>query len=414
MTEPAAHGLTDPTHAAAVDATGTGPERPDWAVLGASDDRPPARVLAVASSGVGHLVSLIPSLWAVRNAGAAVLVGATGPAVALAERAGLPVVDLAPDCEQQFSDIRGGYVRQMPSCPPSQRFALAMAMFADLAAQVTAPATRLGEAWRADVVLHTPLQPAGSVVATVLDVPDVEHGFQLTGVGRTLHLMRSRLAHACPVLAGEPVRDPTELVDVCPPSMHPGGPVGAWLGYRPYGGGGRLSPSLVANGGPRPRIMVSVGTTGQDGSLLQRTIDALSDRGWDLLVAGLVGPEIRRTRDVVDAGWLPFDPVLRTCDVLVHHGGAGSVLTALAYGVPQVVVSGAADHAFNAAALDRRGAGLGAEIDEVGPEGVAQATATVLENPRWREGASQVALEMARTPGPGELLPRLVRSLVSR
>src|SRR6185312_2365952 len=111
------------------------------------------------------------------------------------------------------------------------------------------------------------------------------------------------------------------------------------------------------------------------------------------------------------AGWLPFDPVLSTCDALVHHGGGGSALTALALGVPQVVVSAHADHAFNAAALARRGAGLGAVPDAPGDPTVADAVDHVVRDPGPRAAARAVAAEIAALPGPEVVVPALLREL---
>ena len=55
------------------------------------------------------------------------------------------------------------------------------------------------------------------------------------------------------------------------------------------------------------------------------------------------------------AGWVPLSALLPTCAALVHHGGAGSTLTAIDAGVTQLVLPHGADQYMNADAW--RGAG---------------------------------------------------------
>lgn len=47
-----------------------------------------------------------------------------------------------------------------------------------------------------------------------------------------------------------------------------------------------------------------------------------------------VGPDLSAALGV-HAGWLPLDVVIRTCDLIVHHGGGGTALTGMSGGVPQ-------------------------------------------------------------------------------
>lgn len=57
-------------------------------------------------------------------------------------------------------------------------------------------------------------------------------------------------------------------------------------------------------------------------------------------------------------GWAPLAEALATCAGVVHHGGAGTLLAALAAGVPQIVVPGPGDRRRNAELVAARGAGL--------------------------------------------------------
>ncbi|MGW3965065.1 glycosyltransferase [Amycolatopsis sp. NPDC005003] len=370
------------------------------------------RVLAFTSSGLGHLFPMVPSLWAARCAGATVLVGATGPAVAGAVSAGLPAVDLLPGGTDELAAIRGSFLRRMPGAPEAERFDLAMQLFAALADRVADAAVALGRAWRPDVVVHTALQPVGPLVAAVLGVPSVEHGFQLTGVARTQDRMVPHLAGACRRHGVAGLADPDEALDVCPPSMYPGGPTGLVLGYRPYSGARVLDPAGFAARPGRRRALVTLGTTAEHGELAPLLLRTLARHDLDVLVAGDLPPGTD-PGSVLAHGWLPLEAVLPGCDVLVHHGGAGSTLAALARGVPQVIVSREADHAFNGDAVTRRGAGVFA-VPEAGDAGVLDdALDHVLHDPRPAKTARDVADEIAGLPGPEQVVPGLLAELTA-
>ncbi|WET76815.1 glycosyltransferase [Amycolatopsis sp. QT-25] len=370
------------------------------------------RVLALTSSGLGHLFPMVPSLWAARCAGATVLVGATGPAVAGSVGAGIPAVDLFPDGMDELSAIRASFLRRMPGAAEGERFALAMRLFAALSDRVADAAVALGRAWRPDVVLHTALQPAGPLVAAVLGVPAVEHGFQLTGVARTQSLMEPHLAQACERHGVPGLRDVDEALDVCPPSMFPGGPTGLALGYRPYGGARALDPAEFTERPGRRRALVTLGTMADHGELAPLLLRTLAKHDLDVLVAGEL-PVGTDPDSVLAHGWLPLETVLPGCDVLVHHGGAGSTLAALSRGVPQVIVSRDADHAFNGEAITRRGAGVFAVPDGGDTAVLDEALDHVLHDPRPSKAAREVAEEIAGLPGPEQVVPDLLTELTT-
>ena len=108
-------------------------------------------------------------------------------------------------------------------------------------------------------------------------------------------------------------------------------------------------------------------------------------------------PNVRTT------GWLPFPEVFPAAAGVVHHGGAGTVLTALAAGLPQLVVRGAGDRRVNADLVAARGAGLAADLDELRRPLLDR----LVNDPGLRTSAAEVAAEMAAMPHPAELVPHL-------
>jgi UDP:flavonoid glycosyltransferase YjiC (YdhE family) len=95
---------------------------------------------------------------------------------------------------------------------------------------------------------------------------------------------------------------------------------------------------------------------------------------------------------------------------IVHHGGAGTVLTALAAGVPQLLTPGPGDRTVNGRLVTRRGAGLALPPDRI--------TAADLErlatDPALARAAREVAAEIAAMPHPDELVGPLVELAGSR
>jgi UDP:flavonoid glycosyltransferase YjiC (YdhE family) len=97
--------------------------------------------------------------------------------------------------------------------------------------------------------------------------------------------------------------------------------------------------------------------------------------------------------------WVPQADILDHADAVVCHGGSGTTLGALAYGVPLVVVPLFADQPYNAARVAAAGAGVVAPLD-----GIAASLEGVLGDRRFRAGAQRVAAEMRGLPPVADLL----------
>ena len=121
-----------------------------------------------------------------------------------------------------------------------------------------------------------------------------------------------------------------------------------------------------------------------------RVLVAIGDRR-DPADLGPVPPSVRVER------WVPQAAVMRTAAAWVGHGGAGSVLSALAAGVPMALVPMFADQPFNARLIADLGAGLALD----GPSSIAAlepAVRTLLDDPRFRDRAQRIADEIRALP----------------
>ncbi|QIQ07009.1 hypothetical protein HA039_19415 [Streptomyces liangshanensis] len=119
-------------------------------------------------------------------------------------------------------------------------------------------------------------------------------------------------------------------------------------------------------------------------------------------------PYVRIERYVPQKRLLPY------VDLVVCHAGAGTVLGAVAHGLPLVVAPLAADQYDIAAQVVRARVGLLADPGEAANAGglsadaVRHAFRTVTGDEGFRERAAVVAGEIAAMPGPGEVVDRLV------
>jgi MGT family glycosyltransferase len=106
--------------------------------------------------------------------------------------------------------------------------------------------------------------------------------------------------------------------------------------------------------------------------------------------------------------WVPQAAVMREAAAMVGHGGAGSVLLALAAGVPMVLVPMFADQPVNARRVAELGAGLALENGA----DVQPAVHAVLDDPRYRQRARRIADEIQALPPIDDAAPALT-ALVS-
>ena len=151
-------------------------------------------------------------------------------------------------------------------------------------------------------------------------------------------------------------------------------------------------------GGP-PLVLVGLSSTvmSHEEELLQRAADALGR----LPVRGLVttGPAIdpaviRAPANVSVRRWVRHADVLPYCSAVLSHGGHGTVIKALAAGVPLVVAPLGRDQPDNAARVVRAGAGLRVSR-KAKADDLRKALGRVLDEPRFRTAARRMAATLA-------------------
>jgi UDP:flavonoid glycosyltransferase YjiC (YdhE family) len=235
---------------------------------------------------------------------------------------------------------------------------------------------------RPDLVIHEWGLPGAATAARDAGIPGLWHGF-----GR---MFPGGIGLERPVGG-------THL-DICPPSIQDKYWTASRIPLRPVP---FSEPGEMVDG---PLIYLTFGTAFGTAGLLTAAVDALAKLGKPVVVAtGRVDPrELGPLPGNVTARkWLPQADLLPHADLVVHHGGSGTTLGALAAGVPQLVLPQGADQFANAAALADAGAAIVVE------EAAAIADSAAAIDAGHRDAARAIADEIARLPAPADVARQL-------
>jgi UDP:flavonoid glycosyltransferase YjiC (YdhE family) len=102
--------------------------------------------------------------------------------------------------------------------------------------------------------------------------------------------------------------------------------------------------------------------------------------------------------------------VLDRVDLVVHHGGYGTVLGALAAGLPKLILPQGADQFHNARSLAELGAARALVADEQVPGTIGAAVAALLRiDAPERAVIAGIRDEIMALPAPADVVPELDR-----
>jgi len=363
------------------------------------------RVLFVTSPGIGHLFPAVNTAWALRVAGHDVVVATSGHHELVA-KAGLFGVDVAPGVD--FAAIFGGLLARHEGVVPGP--AVAGEMFAEVSRPFLDRTVSLARTWRPDLVITSMLQGAGPLAAAAIGVPVIVHGINFGHPAYMANMVAERLA-ADYARFGATARQPAGFIDLAPPSMAFGEPAEHTISMRavPYNAGA-VVPDWVLEPRKRTRVVVTLGSVwGQLGGIAAlkpfvaaaQGVDAefvLALGGLDLSDLGELPPNLR------PVDWIPLGALLANSDAVIHHGGAGTTLTALDAGLPQYVIPQGADQFMNADAVAHRGAGAVHRVDELDAEKLA----ALPGDPDLIRNAREVAAEMRTQRTPADVVPEII------
>jgi UDP:flavonoid glycosyltransferase YjiC (YdhE family) len=329
--------------------------------------------------------------------------------------------------ESEVAPIR----EQLAVAPPHEASVLGnRELFGRLAADAMLPAVdRIVSEWQPDLVLREPAEFASAVVAHRRSVPVAQVAISLAEVEA------GSLSVAAPALDrhGAGVTDALRAEPYLtrfPSALDPS-PFATTIRYHDADDGAPgTPPDWPADWWPSdhgPLIYVTFGTVlgfmSIAADVFKVALAAVAPLDARVLVT------VGRTLDIGALGavpdhvhvepWVDQADVLAVVDLVVCHGGSGTVYGALAAGVPLVVVPVFADQFENARRVVASGAGLVVEQQPVEPGGaripigagavprIRHAIGQVLSDPAFRTRARGIAAEMAATPTVTEALEQV-------
>jgi UDP:flavonoid glycosyltransferase YjiC (YdhE family) len=366
-----------------------------------------------------HFYCLVPLGWALQAAGHEVRVASHPSMVEPITAAGLAAVPLGADIRfaEVFAD-QIGKVGRLDAIAADD--GLEPAITADggvvrFADALLDELVAFGHAYRPDLMIWEPFNLAAPIAAAALGVPGVQ---QLWGPDSSVTLRLDResvigplagrhgLSAAQVQLAGtltlDPVPAPMQV-----PLTEPRLPVR----YVPYNGPAVL-PGWLRRTPERPRVCVTAGTMMAGAGLasdLTGVLRAVAE--LDVEVVAVLEPVQQQRLGALPGNVRLADAplalrlLLPTCAALVQQGGAGTTMTALACGVPQLVLPQVSDQHFNGERLAVSGAGT--VLTEPEPAAVRKVVGELIGDGSWRDAAAAMRDRIRQMPPPAAVLPEL-------
>jgi UDP:flavonoid glycosyltransferase YjiC (YdhE family) len=379
------------------------------------------RILFATAGAYGHLFPVLPLALAARDAGHRVSVATDKSFHPLLTAAGLRPVRAG------LTVGAGIALARADVAPPD---AAALAFGSILPRQAVTDLVPVLAADPPDLVIWEVLNPGAAMAARLAGgLPALCHGIGRVSGGPAWAAMTERwvgTAVGLGITVPEPNRQflGSRLLDICPPSLQLAGlaagvartelrPV-AWSqpGPLPAAASGHRAR---ASSRRRPLVYLTFGTTFASSRLLRQAIDGLARLPVDVIAA--TGPAGAAAElgdvppNVVVLPWIPQADLLPEVDLVVSHGGSGTTLGALACGLPHLMLPQGADQFSNAHAVAGAGAGQLIPPGELSADRIAAAARALLDDPGARDGARDVAKEIAAMPSPAQVARGLARLL---
>jgi len=367
------------------------------------------RFLCTFAGGTGHLEPTLPVARALRARGHEVAYACQADLLPSVRRAGFPAHDTGGATVLPASGRRP----LVPLDRAAEQDVVRRVYAGTVARERAARLRELAAAWSPDVVVRDELDFGAAVAAEALGLPHAAVVVIAAGgfvrpdvVGQAVDELRAE--HGLPPDAGMLHRSLT-VVPVPPSYRDPRDPVpGAAVHVRPAG--------WTQERRREPLVLVTLGTVfpQESGDLFPRLLAGVRDLPVEVLVT--VGPAL----DPAELGpqpahvrverFVPVADVLPRCAAVVSHGGSGTVVAALAAGVPSVLLPMGADQPWNADRCVALGVGRALDAVTATPAEIREALVAVLHDPAPRAAAEALRAEVAGLPGPeraAELLEEL-------
>lgn len=389
------------------------------------------RILFTFAGGNGHFEPLIPIARAAETAGHIVAFAGQAVMIPTIETTGftafatagatlsstserLPLLKL--DLEREDRDLREGFARRLAR----QRADAILALSAE---------------WQPDLIVCDEIDFGAMIAAERLGLPYASVLVIAAGsfvrkevVGEALSELRDE--HGLPPDPDLAMLSRYLVISPFPPSYRdPAFPLPATAhNIRPHifdAVHNNIAPPWTMHLNNTPTIYFTLGTVFnvESGDLFERVLAGLRDMPINIIAT--VGREIDpaefgpQPANIMIKQYMPQSAILPHCDLVVSHGGSGSVIGALAHGLPMVLIPMGADQPLNAMRCEALGVARALDAVEATPETVREAVSIVLADPGYHIAAERLREETAKLPEPEHaviLLERLAsdkRPLIS-
>jgi UDP:flavonoid glycosyltransferase YjiC (YdhE family) len=368
----------------------------------------------------GHFEPLVPLAVQARAAGHTVAFATGEPYVTRARQDGFEAFRAGPD-----DGFRSEWAPRFPGFEQlvgdAQRRFFLTRIFADLElAPRAADLESIVDTWRPQLIVHEVAEFAAPLVGTARGIPyvDVSYG-ALIGSS----LLRATGEAAAPHWRARAL-DPHQVaglfrhlyVDTCPPSMQSPeiASIAAVQRLRPAAAEipDTDPPEWLDQLDSQSVVYVTMGTVwNRNPDVFRVVIEALRDDDITLVVTvgrqndpASLGPQ---PGNVLVQRYVPQGVVLPRCDAIVTHGGSGTVLGALACGVPLLVLPQGADQYSNAERVVAAGAGRQLLKDELTVDAVRDSVRALLRDQSYRRCAERIQTEIHDMPDARDALTRI-------
>jgi UDP:flavonoid glycosyltransferase YjiC (YdhE family) len=267
--------------------------------------------------------------------------------------------------------------------------------------------------WQPDVLIRAHLTYAGWIAAEACKTPYVtveefasgEFGWNQGNMEPTLNAWRGRSG-----LAPDPdISTLHRYLMVVPfpaPLRDPGSPFGSTAR--------RIKPLIFSDSTDdalpdwmdslpdAQTVHASLGTVSDRPELLRTIIDAAAGEQYTLVLATgpLKDPALfdPLPSNVRAAAYIPHSQLLRRCDAIITHAGAGTLIASISAGLPMVFVPLFGDQLPNAERAAAAGTGIMLDHTVLTPASVRDATRAVLSDNRYRSAVEALRTEIDFLP----------------
>ena len=377
------------------------------------------RILISTWPAHGHLLPMLPLARAAVRAGHDVVVASGAEMAREAARRGFAAWDVGPSRAQADAAF-GAVVPDITVIDPAVRVPTIIAgIFGAAALRRAEDLVPRALSWQPDLVVHPITELAGAVAAECSGALRLVHGFGPLPA-EAWSWFGARFGELCDAWAVpslvEDILD-APFLELCPPSLQRDA-VAAFRNRRPMRPGagdvgpGEQLPWSAADLAALPHdrtVHLTLGTLFHANTHVFRTaLDGLATLPVNVVVT--VGPGADPTilgpqrPHVLVTDFVAHELLLPHCTAIISQGGPATILAALEFGVPHLVLPQGADQFLNAPVLVGSGAGLALVPSEATADAIATATSSLLDDASFSTAAGRMQGELAAMPSPATVL----------